>query len=347
MPPPVSVLIPCRNEAAFIGRCLDSVLASDYPGDLLEVLVADGRSTDGTRTILETYAERDTRVRWLDNAAGITPAGLNRAIEAARGTILVRLDAHACIARDYLSRAVAHLEHSGADNVGGLMRTIARDPGPFSEPIRVALEHPFGVGNSHFRTGAAGPRWVDTVFGGCWHRELFTRLGGFNERLVRGQDLEFNIRLRRAGGRILLAPDLHSDYYARTAPGSFLKHTWTNGVWAILPFAYSDVVPVRWRHLVPMAFCGALVGLPLAGLWARPLWWLGIFLASSYAAADLVASVHAAVRERNPRILPLLPLVFLGLHVAYGMGSWWGLARLAVLKYRSAGTPLGVAEGNL
>jgi cellulose synthase/poly-beta-1,6-N-acetylglucosamine synthase-like glycosyltransferase len=331
MKPYLSVIIPCRNEAEFLGAALDSVLASDYPAERLEVLVADGMSTDGTRDLLDEYARRHSQIRRVDNPARVTPAGLNRAIEASRGDVIVRLDAHATIAADYLSRAVAHLEERGADNVGGAMRTVARDKGPLSNAIRLALAHPFGVGNSHFRTRGAdkAPFWVDTVFGGCWRREVFDRIGMFNESLARGQDMEFNVRLARAGGRILLAPDMRSDYYARAALGAFIRHTWTNGVWAILPFAYSKVVPVRWRHLAPMGFVAGLLGVCLAALtWGGAQWWPAL-AAALYLGTSLCVSVALAARERDPILAMTLPIVFGCLHLAYGAGSLWGLTKLA------------------
>src|SRR6185503_15906357 len=198
MKPFLSVIVPCRNERAFLGRCLDSILASDYPATRMEVLVVDGSSDDGTRALIDQYAARDGRVRCVDNPARITPAALNRGIDAARGEIVARVDAHATIARDYFSRCATYLENTSAANVGGSMRTLAQSVGLFSGPIVTALTHRFGVGNSYFRIGSDEPRWVDTVFGGCWRRELFDRIGRFNERLDRSQDLEFSLRLKAA-----------------------------------------------------------------------------------------------------------------------------------------------------
>jgi succinoglycan biosynthesis protein ExoA len=325
--PFVSVIIPCRNEAGFLGACLNSVFASDYPRDRMEVIAADGLSTDGSRELLSAYA-RTYALRVVDNPAGITPAALNRAIEAARGTVIVRVDAHAAIAPDYISRAVEHLERSNADNVGGPMRTVARDRGPFARAIGIVLAHPFGVGNSHFRTANddGEARWVDTVFGGCWRREVFDRVGMFNERLARGQDMEFNLRLRRAGGRILLAPDVRSTYFARATFGSFLRHNWTNGVWAMLPFGYSDVVPVKLRHLAPLAFTAALAVAALLAL-AGFLWPLAL-VAGPYAVTNFAVSGLLAWRERRVRLLALLPIAFASLHLAYGAGSLWGVGQL-------------------
>lgn len=322
MKPFVSVLIPCRDEGGFLARCLDSILACDYPADRMEVLVIDGSrptvSGDAAGNSVEEvsarYVQRDARVRRVENPAGTTPAALNRGIEASRGDVLARIDAHSSIAPEYLSRAVDYLASTGADNVGGPMETISRDRGVWAEPIARALTHPFGVGNSRFRTGAAEAEWVDTVFGGCWRREVFTRIGKFNERLERGQDLEFNLRLRRRGGKILIAPDVASRYYARSTLTGFWRHNWTNGVWAVLPFAYCEGMPIRWRHLAPL-------GLIVAAGFAP---WIALV----YTAANLAVSAHVAFQNRSWRLLGLMPVVFSSLHLPYGAGSVWGLLRL-------------------
>ena len=326
MTPFVSVIIPCRNEVSFLARCLDSILTNTYPADRMEILVADGMSNDGTRGLIASYGQRDGRVRLIDNARKITPAGLNLAIGASRGEIIVRVDAHAAISKDYIARAVAYLESTGAANVGGAMLTIAEGSGPFAGPIGIVLTHRFGVGNSHFRTGLDEPRWVDTVFGGCWRRSVFRQIGGFNEHLVRSQDMEFNLRLARKGGKILLAPDLQTEYWARADFRYFVRHNWANGVWAVLPFAYSEGAPVGFRHLVPMVFVGAL----LVSLLAAPtLPWFPLLVVGPYWAVNLAVSASLGVRTSSFKNALLLPVAFASLHWVYGAGSLWGVARLA------------------
>jgi succinoglycan biosynthesis protein ExoA len=327
--PFISVIIPCRDESAYLGACLDSILECRYPRDRMEVLVADGMSRDGTRELASSYAARDARVRCIDNPRRITPAALNRALELARGDVIVRLDAHSTISPGYLARAVECLESSGASNVGGVMHTITRDRGPFAEPIRLVLASRFGVGNSHFRTGSSKARWVDTVFGGCWPREVFRRIGSFNEHLERSQDIEFNLRLRRAGGKILLTSGMEIRYYARATLASFVRHNWTNGVWAVLPFAYAQGVPVRWRHLVPLALAGTLGATLLA---VPKLPWAPALVLGPYLAASLAVSMAMAWKERCPSLAVLLPVAFASLHFAYGMGSLWGTLRLIRVK---------------
>ena len=283
------------------------------------------------------YAARDPRVRRIDNPGRSTPQALNRAIAAAHGDLILRLDAHAAIAPDYIARAVRILERSGADCVGGAMRTVAAGTGAFAAPIRIALSHPFGVGNAHFRTHSADssdvPRWVDTVFGACWRREVFERIGRFDERLERSQDIEFSGRLRRAGGKILLSPEMHIDYYARATLGGFWRQNWSNGVWAILPFACVEGVAVRWRHLAPLAFVLGLAGSAAVGM-STGIGWLAWMVAAPYVAANLAASVQAAWKEHDTlarRVILAfrLPVAFASLHLAYGVGSVWGCARLA------------------
>lgn len=322
--PFLSVIVPCWNEATYLGPCLDSILASGYPPDCMEILVADGMSTDGTREVIRDYQRRDLRVRSIDNPRRITPSALNRAIEASRGEVIARVDAHSTVSPGYFVRAVECLTATGAANVGGLMRTVTHDRGLFAEPIRIALTSRFGVGNSAFRTSAkldsSKPRPVDTVFGGCWPRQVFAHTGGFNERLERSQDIEFNVRLRRSGGRILLTPEIECAYHARATLASFLRRNWLNGVWAVLPFAYAPGFPVRWRHLVPLAFVVLLCSSAAAG-------W-GALVLAPYLAASLVASARAARKHGRASLLPLLPIAFAGLHFAYGAGSLWGALQL-------------------
>ncbi len=330
MMPLVSVIVPCRNETHSIDRCLDSVLASEYPWNRLEVIVADGMSEDGTREQVDRHAARDPRVRRIDNPARTTPQALNHAIAAAHGGLILRLDAHAAIAPDYIVRAVQNLETWGADCVGGAMRTIARGSGTFAAPIRIALSHRFGVGNAHFRTGSDAPRWVDAVFGACWKREVFERIGGFDERLERSQDIELSGRLRRAGGKILMSPEMKIDYYARATLRGFWRQNWSNGVWAILPFAHVAGMAVSWRHLTPLALVLGLAGSIAAAAWTG-VGWLAWAVAGPYVVADLGASAQAAWKERSVGLVFLMPLVFASLHAAYGMGSLWGCMRLLAL----------------
>ncbi len=326
--PLVTVLVPARNEERFIGSCLDSLSHATYPVDRLEVLVLDGRSEDRTRDLVEAFAREHPWVRLIDNPDRITPTALNIGIREARGTYIVWIGSHNVYVNDYVEQCVIHAIVYEADHVGGAIETVARDPGLIANLIVSCMTHPFGVGPSHFRLSGQEPRWVDTTFGGCYHRRVFARVGGFNERLARGQDLEFHLRLKQAGFRTLLVPRVRSQYFARTRLGEFLHYYWINGVWAVLPFLYSSIVPVGLRHLVPMAFAGGLLFLALVGSMWSPAWWLAGAILALYAALALAASCQVAWRRRDLRYAVLLPLVFLGFHLAYGLGSLWGGVRV-------------------
>ncbi len=323
--PMVSVIIPCRNEEMFIGQCLESIIRNDYPKDRLEILVVDGMSDDGTRAILESYAQNYSFISLLDNPKKITPAALNTGIRNAKGEVIIRMDAHAKLEKDYISLSVEALDKYGADNVGGNMKTLPQEDGLIGRAIVFSISHRFGVGNSYFRINSTEPRWVDTVFGGCYRRELFDRVGLFNENLPRSQDIEFNLRLKKAGGRTLLVPDIVSYYYPRSNIKSFWKHNVMNGVWAILPFVHSEVIPVRWRHLVPLAFVLGLLSSAALALVSSLGPWPLLGILGAYGVANLVASAHVAQRENDIRFLPLMPAIFSCLHLGYGLGSLLGI----------------------
>jgi len=345
MRPFVTVIVPVRDEARAIAGCLTSILTTRYPRGRMEVVVADGMSCDGTREIVSGIATRDARIRLIDNPGRTTPRALNQAIAAARGDVILRVDAHSVLAPDYIEEIVGYLEaHPDAWGVGGRMRTVAATPGAFGETVRIVLTDRFGVGNSGFRTSSgtsaaeadAEPYQVDTVFNCAWPREVFRRVGEFHEQLERSQDIEFSTRIRRAGGTLWLTPRAETVYFARAEVRAFLRHNWINGIWAVLPFAYVEGTPVRIRHLIPLVFVAALAGsTALALLWPRAAW-APILVVGPYALANLGAAFAAARRERKPRLAALLPAAFAGLHLSYGAGSLWGAARLAtiVLKNR-------------
>ena len=323
MPPRLSVVLPCRNEARYIEPCLDSILAGAYPADLLEILVVDGHSTDDTRAVVREYAERHPQVRLLDNPQRIVPTALNIGIRAATGDIIARMDAHVVYPPEYLPRLVAALEESGADNVGGCVITLPADGTATAQAIAIALSHPFGVGNSHFRIGAREARFVDTVPFGCFRRELFDKVGLFEEELVRNQDDEFNYRIVSRGGKIRLQPDVVCYYYARGSLGQLARMFYQYG--AFKPLVARKIGRIMTlRQLVPAGFVSALLGAGVAGLFWHPAWLAGLTLAGAYAAAILFSSGRV-FRSHGVRCATALTVVFPVLHFSYGVGFLRGL----------------------
>lgn len=344
--PFVSAIIPARNEVHHLAGCIESILAGTYPPDRLELIVVDGMSEDGTRRVAERFAARHPTVRVIDNPRRIQAAALNAGIRLSRGEVIFWANAHTVYGREFIARAVEHLEAYGADAVGGRVVAHPRRNTLLGKAIARALSHPFGVGASYSKTSTGEPRWFDAVFGGCYRREVFDRVGGFNEHLARGADMEFHRRLALAGGRLLLVPSIECTYYAHSDLRSFLRRNWDNGVWATLPFAYSPVMPVAWRHLVPLAFVGALTAAAVLGLVWAPARWAILALGGSYLATSLGVSAVTALAAQDLRYAAVMPVVFAAIHLPYGVGSLWGLLRAvrAGRGRRGPADPVGVAQ---
>lgn len=321
--PFVTVIMPIRNEAAYIARSLGAVLAQDYPPDRLEILVVDGMSEDGTRDLVADLQIRNPQfvIRLLDNPARIVPTALNIGLRHARGEVIVRVDGHCEIAPDYVRRCVEGLQETGADCVGGVCITVGETS--TARAIALAQSSWFGVGGVAFRTGRSTPGYVDTVPFGAYRREVFHRIGGFDEELVRNQDDEFNFRLTQAGGKIWLDPSIRSVYYSRASLRGLWRQYFQYGLYKVRVMQKRKGIP-SWRLLVPPAFVLGLLGSALLAMAIRePLWALAV--AAPYVMANLGASLWTA--RRDPLALPLLPLAFATLHLAYGLGFLWGLWR--------------------
>ncbi|TMK43564.1 MAG: glycosyltransferase family 2 protein [Actinobacteria bacterium] len=320
----VTVVMPIRNEVAFIRRSLGALLDQDYPMDLMEIVIADGKSQDGTREVVREYMARHPNLRLIDNPGRIVPTGLNRAIRQAKGDVIVRVDGHTVVARDYVSQCVALLRRSGADNVGGAMRPEGQ--GRFGRAVAAATNSPFGVGDARFHYSEE-EEWVDTVYMGAWPRALFDQIGLFDEEMVRDQDDELNYRLLERGGRILLSPKIRSSYTARGTPRSLWRQYFQYGYWKVR-VVQKHPRQVRLRQLAPPVFTAALCGSLFVACVAPQavLAWGAVPL--TYAVACITASITTA-RRAGWSILLLLPPTFAILHVSYGLGFLFGLARFA------------------
>ncbi|HWO42460.1 MAG TPA: glycosyltransferase family 2 protein [Candidatus Eisenbacteria bacterium] len=325
--PSVSIIIPCRNEADHIEACLRSILAQDADGLAFEVIVADGMSDDGTREILRRLAAEDPRLIMIDNPQQIVSTGLNLGIRSARGEVVLRMDVHTEYASDYLRQCLKVLEESGADNVGGPW--VARGKGYVGRTIAATFQSPFAVGGS--RAHAAdyeGP--VDTVYLGCWKRDVFKRVGFFDEELVRNQDDEFNLRLVRAGGKIWQSPRIKSWYTARGSLGALFRQYMQYGYWKVRVIQ-KHRMPASVMYLVPGVFVFTLLLLSAASIFL-PLARYGLALtASAYVGALSIASVVTAVRSQ-PSFLFLLPVVFACFHFGFGIGFLHGVLDFLVLR---------------
>lgn len=340
----ISVIIPCRNEKQHIREFLDSVLAQELdPGWELEILVADGMSDDGTRAVLRAYMERAHNVSLIDNAGRIVSTGLNAAIEASTGEVILRMDAHTFYAPDYIRECVRVLNETGADMVGGPW--VANGRGWLGQAIAAAFRSRFcGGGAKHRDPDYEGE--VEGAYLGCWRRSVFEKVGLFDPDLVRNQDDEFNFRLRRAGGIAWQSPRIQSSYTPRASLGRLFRQHLQYGFWRVVVIRKHRAL-VSWRHLVPTLFVtwillsAALMGLSLLAGLAPIASGIAIALAIgllAYAAGCITTALGFA-RSVHPFVVLLLPVVIAVYHVGYGLGFLLG-----VLKFTLSGSRLRMPD---
>ena len=319
--PFVSVLIPIRNEGNYISQCLQAVTRQDYPSDLFEILISDGLSTDNTRSLVADWMKNDSRIRLFDNPKQIVPTGMNILIPKAKGEILIRVDGHCVIAKNYISNCVRHLEEEDVDGVGGPMRSIGEDL--ISQITALAMSSKFGVGNSSFRTETGQTKLADTVPFPAYTRAIIEKVGLYDEELVRNQDDEYNYRIREAGGKILLAEDVSSEYYSRGSLKKLWKQYFQYGFWKVRVLQ-KHPRQMSLRQFIPLGFVLALI-LTLFLSFLVPWGWKALLaLLAAYLLANLSASIMTASGQGFKKLL-LLPLAFAIIHLSYGLGFLVGL----------------------
>lgn len=322
----VSAILPCLNEEKFIGQCLDSLLNQDMPKTEYEILCVLGPSSDKTEEILSRYSLENTNMRVLRNPHKNTAISFNIGIKAARGETIFTLGAHTTYSSNYFSVAWRYLKRY--DCVGSTAKTMPREDTFIAQAICQVLSSPFGVGNSKMRTGLSAPMETDTASCPGYRRDVFEKVGLFNEKLKHTQDMEFNRRLKRTGGRILTTPEILSYYKARSSLGSFWKANYVNGFWSIYPIKYSAGMPVSIRHLVPLFFVGALLVSAMLSFALKSFGLIFLSIIASYFLAAFWFSYGIAKRTREWMFVVVLPPLFLSLHFLYGLGSWAAVWRV-------------------
>lgn len=323
----VSIIIPCRNEEKFISRCLDSILLQDYPKENLEVFVVDGYSSDRTKEIAKEYSQKHPFIRVLDNEKKITSSAMNIGIRESKGDIIMKMDCHSFYSSDYVSKSVACLLKYDADNVGGVLKTLPANDALAAKAIAICLSSFFGAGNSYFRTGTSEPREADTVAFGCYKKEVFSRIGMYNENLERSQDMELNLRLKKSGGKIMLCPQIEAVYYPKDNLADFFLHNFHDGVWAVMPLKFVKM-PFSLRHYLPAGFVLSLIVFAFLGLFSgffEGLFWLVLL---SYLFFSFYFSWNISKKEKEQELLFLMPMAFFARHFGYGLGSIWGLIKI-------------------
>ncbi len=326
--PPVTVIMPVRNEESFLARCLESLAATDYPVDRLEVLILDGGSTDRSRAIAEGFRPRLPGLQVLDNPDRIQAAGFNQGLLGATGDIVVRMDAHTLYAPDYISHCVRLLRDSGAQNVGGPQRAVGETA--VTRAIAFAVSSKFGAGDAQYRY-ADKDTWSDTVYLGSWRRETLRSLGGMRTDWAVNEDYEMNYRLRQAGGRILVSPTIKSTYFVRGTIPKLARQYFRYGFWKVRTLT-AHPASLRWRQLVAPGFAGYLILLPLL------IPTLGL-VAMVPGLLYLIALGFVTLQASRVAGVPwwYLPIVFPTIHASWGLGFLAGWFRW--LPARNTATP--------
>jgi len=316
----VTVIMPVRNEGPHMRDSLEGVLRQETAPDAFEVLVVDGRSSDETRDIVHDVMSRHRNVRLLDNPGRIVPTAMNVGLAEARGEFIVRVDGHCVLEPGYIRGAIEALRRSACQGVGGSM--VATGRGFWGEAIAVATSMPFGVGNARFHYSDQEGE-ADTVYLGAYRRDYLRQVGGYDPVFVRNQDDELNYRIRARGGRVFYTPRMRAIYQVRQSLRLLFKQYFQYGVWKV-PMYRKTGHPMQPRHLVPTAFVLSLFVPLLLAPWARWILWVP----ATAAALHALMGAAFALRSRPLRASSLgMPLVFLTLHAAYGLGFMLGLMR--------------------
>ena len=316
--PVVSIIVPCYNEQDTISLLLDAIYGQSYSRSALEVVIADGMSTDGTRARILDFVQshHDLLIRIVDNKKRTIPSGLNIAIGAAGGEFIVRLDAHSIPYPDYVACCVAALRQQRGDNVGGVWEIQPGTSHWIARAIAAAASHPIGVGDARYRLGGAAQA-VDTVPFGAFRKELVERVGTYDESLLTNEDYEFNVRIRQVGGQIWFDPQIRSVYFSRSTLRQLFSQYWRYGYWkGRMIRRYPNTL--RWRQLLPPLFVLGILSLAILSIWFPVFCWFLLVVIGIYLLILMLAGVLMAKKKHDGMLVVGLPLSMGCMHIAWG-----------------------------
>ncbi|NLI35944.1 MAG: glycosyltransferase family 2 protein [Bacteroidales bacterium] len=327
----LSVICPIYNEEKYISHCIESILLQDYPKGDIEVLFVDGMSSDHTRQIVNDYAEEYPLIHLLNNPNKTVPYAMNIGIQAAKGDIIIRIDAHTIYEKNYFTTLCSHLIELKADNVGTVCKTDVLNKNPKTLAIREVLSNKWGVGNSTFRIGIKDIQEVDTVPFGCWRSDVFNKYGYYDVRLVRNQDIELNKRIHRGGGKIYIIPDSFCTYLARETFKGIAKNNYSNGKWNILTVYYTNQLSsLSIRHFTPLFFLLSLLLPIIASIFYLPSLFLAFVSLLCYLLVLGIISMNLSINKKIS--FNYLFISFITLHFSYGLGSFIALLKLPFIR---------------
>lgn len=325
--PRVSLIIPCYNEEIRITRLLQCLVDQTYPLEDMEVILADGMSTDRTRALIETFQKQHPlpKINIIDNPQRTIPAALNLAIKASSGKLIVRMDAHTLPAKDYVVLSVQAFDEGKGQDVGGVIDIAPGSDTWIGKAIAVATRHPLGVGDAKYRW-AKTAGYADTVAFGTYARKTFDEIGFYDESLLVNEDYELNSRLRAAGGRIWIDPAIRATYYSRPDLSSLASQYFIYGFYKYRMLKRHPGT-LRWRQALPPLFVlGILMLLLFAAFWHIAAILLLIVVAF-YLFVLVAGSLPEVFKQRMPLLLLGIPLAIMTMHFLWGCGFWWSIIK--------------------
>lgn len=318
----VAVIVPIRNEEAHIGKCVDSILNQSYPSNLIEIILVDGMSDDGTIDVLNNYKKKYKNIKVLKNEKQITPIAMNIGIKNSNTDIVIILGAHSYIEKDFVKNNVRNLVEKGAEASGGIIKFVYDSL--ITKSIGEATSCPFGIGNSSYRY-ATQEKYVDTVPFAAYKRKTLDKIGYFDEELIRNQDDEMNFRVSESGGKILLSPDIVSYYTSRSSLHKLWSQYFQYGFWKVRVIQKHNR-PASIRHLVPMLFIMFLVLSLILGIFIRPVLYMFLGVVLLYLTCDIIFSLKTGMKNEI-KSFPYLLIIFPMLHFSYGFGFIKGIIK--------------------
>tara|TARA_Y100000748_G_scaffold303376_1_gene308272 strand:- start:894 stop:1985 length:1092 start_codon:yes stop_codon:yes gene_type:complete len=320
----ISIIIPCKNEESLISECIESILKFELPKNIkTEILIIDGISTDNTCDIIKKIQKKDDRIKLIKNPQYYQSYAMNIGIKIAKGDWILRLDAHSIYPKNYIKLCYQTAIRTSADNVGGLVISQPNGEKYQASLIQALTTHIFGVGNSGFRVGMKEGR-ADTVPFGFYKKEIFSKIGFFDERLVRAQDYEFNRRIIKSGGTIYLNPDIQINYYNQKTLFQFLlkqikyEAPYNAFMWYLAPYT------IAYRHAITLLFSIGFIG----GIFLSPTSleikyaFLGVM--AIYFLLSIIAALQQAIKYKKVLHLFTLPVSFFLYHFLHGLGVLFG-----------------------
>lgn len=321
----VSVIVPCYNEEHSIRLLLDAIYSQTYPKNELEVIIADGLSTDQTKAVIGEYQKShpELSIVVIDNYRRIIPSGLNRAIDVSSGKYIIRLDGHSLPNCEYIQRCIDGLEKGAGDNVGGVWDIQPGADTWVAKSIAFAAQHPLGAGDARYRIGGKAQE-VDTVPFGSFHKDLFSRIGMFDETLLTNEDYELNVRIRQSGGKVWMDPEISSVYFARSSFLELARQYLRYGYWkAQMTHRYPKTL--RWRQIVPPLFVLSLLALGLLSfVWILARWLL-VAILIVYTIVVVGFGIQMSIKLKNISAILGFPIAVAIIHLSWGAAFLWGI----------------------